>query len=137
LPGRPQSLRHHRYRTGRRWRDGLSRRTSATKLSSMRPPGIRATRIVVVLAGLAVAPTIAAAQQTTDAPDKVIPLDSVHVRVSPLGAGGVPLRRLPNGAQVVEPTAISGSGQLTIADALKGLVGVTAASQFGSELQPD
>lgn len=73
----------------------------------------------------------------SQAPDSVVLLDTVEVRASRLRAGGVPLGRLPYSAQVVKYDELPAPDDLTLADALRGLVGVTTASQFGSELQPD
>lgn len=83
------------------------------------------------------APLAAAAQRGGAGPDTVFPLDTVEVRASRLGAGGAPLGRLPYGAQVVRYDRLPDAGDLTLADALRGLAGVSTASQFGSELQPD
>ncbi|MBA2563943.1 MAG: TonB-dependent receptor [Gemmatimonadetes bacterium] len=61
----------------------------------------------------------------------------ILVEISRLGMGGIPLGRLPYGAQVLPGEEVREEASLTIADALVRLPGVTVADQFGSPYQPD
>ncbi|MQA92575.1 MAG: TonB-dependent receptor [Gemmatimonas sp.] len=64
-------------------------------------------------------------------------IDTVRVEVARLRTGGIPLGRLPFSAQVISGPATMVPGASTLADLLDGVVGVSAASQFGSNVQPD
>lgn len=76
--------------------------------------------------------------EAQDPPDTVITAyDSLRVEVLRLRAAGVPLGRLPFSAQLLGFDALPAGGMLTVADALEEAVGVSTASQFGSESQPD
>ena len=101
----------------------------------------------VALASLALlAATPAAAQtvvadtlpaDTVPAPTPVYRLPGVSVTVSRLGVEGVPLVRLPFGADVVVVAERPSGGARTAADLLHGVGGITLADQFGSAFQPD
>ncbi|MEW5928127.1 MAG: TonB-dependent receptor [Gemmatimonadota bacterium] len=99
----------------------------------------RALRVLVpalALSATAAAPAApAAAQEPADT--AVHRVDTLRVEVARLRAGGVPLGRVPFGAQVVAVEPLPRAGELTLADALRGAVGVSTASQFGSAAQPD
>lgn len=74
------------------------------------------------------------AQQPADS--AVHRMDTLRVDASRLRAGGIPLGRLPFGAQVVSVGDLPGAGA-TLATLLDGQVGISTASQFGSPVQPD
>lgn len=93
----------------------------------------RTRRTLVPLLLVAAAP--AAAQERGDS--VVHALDTVRVQTVRLRAGGTPLGRLPYSAQVIGPESTRRTGAVTVADVLRGTVGVSTASQFGSEVQPD
>lgn len=90
---------------------------------------LRALALALVLA------PPAAAQERADTAAHA--LDTVRVQTVRLRAGGTPLGRLPYGAQVIAPESVRRRGAVTVADVLRGAVGISTASQFGSPAQPD
>ncbi len=61
----------------------------------------------------------------------------ILVEVGRLGAGALPIGRLPYSTQVLPGAEIREEASLTVADALTRLPGVTMADQFGTPYQPD
>jgi iron complex outermembrane receptor protein len=98
----------------------------------MLPP--RTSHLAVLLMLAVAAPAPAAAQARDSA---VRALDTVRVQTGRLRAAGAPVGRLPYGAEVIGEGAVRRAAAVTVADVLRGVVGVTTASQFGSAAQPD
>lgn len=96
----------------------------------MRSIGFRLLTALALAA--AAAPSLAAQGDST-----TYALDTVHVQTARLRAAGTPLARLPFSAQVMGEQTVQRAGGTTVADVLRGAVGLSTASQFGSVAQPD
>jgi outer membrane receptor protein involved in Fe transport len=92
--------------------------------------------VLLALAAPAAAQTAPSARDTARADTTLYHLPALTVSLSRLGVGGVPLARLPFGAEVVRAER-SGGGARTVADLLAGVGGITLADQFGSAFQPE
>lgn len=89
----------------------------------------------VAVTGLALLCAAAAAPVRAQAPDSVIVLPELRVELNRLGMGGVPLLRVPFGAQVIKRPATA--AVLTVSDALAALPGVSTADVMGAAAQQD
>ena len=94
---------------------------------------LRVFTFVLISSGANFAP--AASQVRPDT--SVHHLDTLRVEVARLRAKGIPLGRVPFGAQVLGIEALPKAGSVTLADALQNVVGISTANQFGSPVQPD
>lgn len=95
---------------------------------------LSAVRAALAACCISIASLPAAAQQ----PDTTaVRLDTLTVDVARLRAQGIPLARIPYGAQVLSAAEIARGADVTLADALDRIVGISTASQFGSRAQPD
>lgn len=94
--------------------------------------------LTAALCGVLAAAAPAPAQlPDTTADSAAFRLPAVRVEVARLAVGGVPLARTPFAAHVIAGERLRRGAQLTAADALNRLPGVSLADEIGSAFQPD